>query len=87
MRKLPELEDFLNAIDCCKACNEYCEGSGSKGDNVHSRQARIYLSAIKNPLEYYELAKNAYDACKECRGDSTRIISILESSEIKHLLK
>lgn len=87
MGKLSELEDFLNAIDCCKWCNKYCETSGSKGENVHSIQARIYLSAIKNPLEYYELAKNAYDACKECRGDSTRIISILESSKIKDLLK
>lgn len=87
MRKLPELNDFLNAIDCCKACNEYCEQSDSKGENVHSRQARVYLSVIRNPLKYSKIAKNAYGACKECRGDSTRIISILESSEIKDLLR
>ncbi len=81
------LGDFKETAKFCGFCKEYCETSDSKGENVHSRQARIYLSAIKNPLTYFKIAKNAYDACRECKGESTRIISILESSEIKDLLK
>jgi len=73
------LRDFKEAAKFCEFCKDYCEQSDSKGNNVHSRQALVYLGLIINHPEYSLIARSAEEACRGCEGKSTGIISILES--------
>ncbi len=72
-------KDFRGAINNCRACRNYCAKENLYEENVHSRQALIYLSYIKNSL----IARAAEYKCNnECNHKSTGIISVIESSDI-----
>ncbi len=83
--------DLQEAANWCKMCSDYCRDGDSKGENVYSRQTRVYLGLIKDngingdkkQSKESKIARMAEEICRNCLGDSARIKDYLEAFDIK----
>ena len=75
------LEDsnFIRAAENCGFCRDYCKEEKHYSDNVHRRQAKIFLQAIQNSA----IARSAEEACRQCDFRSARIARLLEPYGIR----
>jgi hypothetical protein len=66
---------FLDALDLCRQCADFCEQTKVYADNLCTTQALDILGEIRNPL-----ARSAEEACRGCDHRSSRILGVLESA-------